>query len=200
MTTFTADQLRSIITLSQDRYHIYRASSGRAAERTRRMLELNKTALAMLNEITTATPKYEYIDTGRRVKLGDLATSDDIGDDTIILVYGSQGNFLARGYWYTDDVLEWTQAVGTVTLAWSSPYLAVRFRIAEPENSRRVSVDNGETWVSPVEALTFVDLRAMVEYMDVETMEAVHNDAAPCSDLDFLTAYLAKAPADLVIG
>lgn len=197
MTNFTTDHLRSIINLSNDRYLECRTRDGIEAESTLRMLDLTHTALAMLRE-ATVQPKYEHINTGRPVKLADLVLSGDINDNTMIMVYGINGNFLARGTWYMDDILEWSRAIGTVHKTGTG--LSVSFRITQPENSRRISVDNGETWVSPVEALTFVDLRAMVEYMDAGTMEAVHNATAPCSDLDFLTAYLAKAPADLVIG
>ena len=200
MTNFTADQLRSIITLSQNRYHEYRTRDGVQAESTRRMLELNKTAMAMLNE-ATGRRQYEYIGTGRQVKLGDLVMSDDINDKTMIHVFGVNGNFLARGRWYEDDIMEWTRAIGTVRQAGTSlDHITVFFRISKPENSRGISVDNGATWISPVEALAFIHLDFMVEYMDVDTMEAVNHGNAPCSDLEFLTAYLQQAPADLVIG
>lgn len=98
MTTFTADQLRSIINLSQDRYHECRTRDGIEAESTRHYAALNRTAVTMLHEATA--PKYEYINTGRQVKLGDLVTSDDITDDTTIKASGVNGNFLARGKWY----------------------------------------------------------------------------------------------------
>lgn len=200
MTNFTAEQLRAIINLSNDRYLEHRTHDGIEAETTLRMLDLYHTALVMLRE-ATARPKYEYINTGRQVKLGDLAISDDITDDTTIKVFGVNGNFLARGKWYMDDVMEWSQAVGTVTLAGANPdYLTVHFRISEPENSRRISVDNGATWISPVEALSFIRLEVMVEYMEMDTMEAVNRDLAHCSDLDYLTEYLRRAKADLVIG
>lgn len=199
MTTFTADQLRSIITLSQDRYHECRTRDGLEAESTRRYAALNRTAATMLHEATNSG--YEYLNTEKRVKLSDLVVSDDISDKTIIQVFGINGNFLARGHWYEDDILEWTQAVGTAKIAGSNPdYKTVFFRIAEPENSSRVSVDGGATWISPVEALSFVRLGSMLESMDSATVEAVERDAAPRSELEFLTAYLQKAPTDLVLG
>lgn len=199
MTTFTADQLRSIITLSQDRYHECRTRDGLEAESTRRYAALYRTAAAMLHEATNSG--YEYLNTENRVKLADLVVSNDISDKTIIHVFGVNGNFLARGRWYEDDILEWTQAVGTAKIAGSNPdYKTVFFRIAEPENSSLISVDGGTTWVSPVEALSFVHLGSMLESMDSDTIEAIKRDVAPRSELEFLTAYLQKAPADLVIG
>ena len=41
---------------------------------------------------------------------------------------------------------------------------------------------------------------AVVSMMDDDTREAVHADAAPCTELEFLVRYLELASDDLVIG
>ena len=64
----------------------------------------------------------------------------------------------------------------------------------------RISINNGTTYTTPAEALEEISLDTMAEYMDDDTREAVHNELAPCSDLEFLTRYLEIAPGDLIIG
>lgn len=65
---------------------------------------------------------------------------------------------------------------------------------------KKISIDNGATYTTPAEALKEISLDTMAEYMDDDTREAVHNELAPCSDLEFLTRYLEIAPGDLIIG
>lgn len=50
------------------------------------------------------------------------------------------------------------------------------------------------------EALCVTNECNIAEYMDNDTREAVHNELAPCSDIEFLTRYLELAPDDLIIG
>lgn len=64
----------------------------------------------------------------------------------------------------------------------------------------KISIDNGSHYIDPAEALQAVNIDIMAEYMDNDTREAVHAEKAPCSDIEFLTAYLDKAPEDLIIG
>ena len=64
----------------------------------------------------------------------------------------------------------------------------------------RISIDNGATWTTPAAALDVLTLDAIAAYMDDETREAVHAAIAPCSDVDFLAAYLDRAAHDLIIG
>ena len=45
-----------------------------------------------------------------------------------------------------------------------------------------------------------ISLDTMAEYMDNDTREAVHNELAPCSDIEFLERYLEIAPDDLIVG
>lgn len=40
----------------------------------------------------------------------------------------------------------------------------------------------------------------LVQFMDGETREDVNMELAPCTELEFLTEYLKRAPQDLVIG
>lgn len=65
---------------------------------------------------------------------------------------------------------------------------------------KQISIDNGATYVTPAEALEVVSIDTIAEYMDDDTREAVHNELAPCSDIEFLTRYLEIAPDDLIIG
>lgn len=65
---------------------------------------------------------------------------------------------------------------------------------------KRISIDNGHTYITPAEALTVMDIDALAEYMDDNTREIVHNELAPCTDVAFLRRYLALAPSDLIIG
>ena len=64
----------------------------------------------------------------------------------------------------------------------------------------RISIDNGTTYITPAEALEEVSIDTMSEYMDDDTREAVYNELAPCSDVEFLTRYLELASNDLIIG
>lgn len=64
----------------------------------------------------------------------------------------------------------------------------------------RISVDNGATWITAEEALESVKLDDMVNYMDDEFREEVHNELAPCTDLEFLKRYLEICNQDFIIG
>lgn len=67
-----------------------------------------------------------------------------------------------------------------------------------------ISLDNGRTWMTADEAIEEINARslwdAVVDMMDDETREAVHNDIAPCTDAEFLAEYLSRAEDGLVIG
>lgn len=65
---------------------------------------------------------------------------------------------------------------------------------------KRISIDNGHSYITPAEALEEISLDTMVEYMDDNTREIVHNELAPCTDVAFLRRYLVLAPSDLIIG
>ena len=64
----------------------------------------------------------------------------------------------------------------------------------------RISINNGATYTTPAEALEEISIATMAEYMDNDTREDVHNELAPCSNVEFLERYLELAPADLIIG
>ena len=64
----------------------------------------------------------------------------------------------------------------------------------------RISINNGATYTTPAAALEEISLDTMAEYMDDDTREAVHDELAPCSDVEFLARYLELAPDDLIIG
>jgi hypothetical protein len=64
----------------------------------------------------------------------------------------------------------------------------------------QISIDNGHSYVTASEALETISLDTMLNYMDDDTREAVHNELAPCTDAEFLTRYLEFATDDLIIG
>lgn len=65
---------------------------------------------------------------------------------------------------------------------------------------KRISLDNGATYLAPSAALRAMDLETMAHYMDDDAREFVAGLMAPCSPYEFLTAYLEAAAEDLVIG
>ena len=65
---------------------------------------------------------------------------------------------------------------------------------------RKISIDNGLSYVTPKEALKQFGLDVIAYYMDDEDRERTHRDVAPCTDLEFLTRYLEIAREDLIIG
>lgn len=65
---------------------------------------------------------------------------------------------------------------------------------------KQISINNGATYSTAAEALEEISLDTMAEYMDDDAREAVHNELAPCSDIEFLERYLEIAPDDLIVG
>ena len=65
---------------------------------------------------------------------------------------------------------------------------------------KQISINNGATYTPAAEALEEISLDTMAEYMDDDAREAVHNELAPCSDIEFLERYLEIAPDDLIVG
>lgn len=67
-----------------------------------------------------------------------------------------------------------------------------------------ISLDNGYSFMTAAEAMPEIRERNMwdtvVWYMDDETREAIQFDLAPCTDEEFLSAYLERAEDDLIIG
>lgn len=65
---------------------------------------------------------------------------------------------------------------------------------------KRVSIDNGISFVTPTEALHCIDIDTMSTYMIDTIREQVHAELVPCTDIEFLTRYLELANNDLIIG
>ncbi len=59
--------------------------------------------------------KYEFLNTGKVVKLESLMQSEDITDKTVIQIFDQNGQFVTQGNWFQDNVLEYTSAVGIAT-------------------------------------------------------------------------------------
>lgn len=70
----------------------------------------------------------------------------------------------------------------------------------EENKMKKISLDNGYSYITPAEALGIIPLDLLAEYMDDETREAVHHELAPCTDEAFLTRYLEIAKKDLVMA
>ena len=65
---------------------------------------------------------------------------------------------------------------------------------------KKISIDNGRTYVTPEEALEEFDLEVIAHYMDDDDRERTHRDVAPCTDLEFLIHYLEIAKDNIIIG
>ena len=64
---------------------------------------------------------------------------------------------------------------------------------------KRISIDNGHNYIDPREAVESISWETIVNYMDDETREAVHNEHID-NEIEYLTRYLEIAPSDLIIG
>jgi len=65
---------------------------------------------------------------------------------------------------------------------------------------KHISIDNGNSWTTPEAAIATLGLDVIVNCMDDDTREAVHAELAPCTEVEFLAAYLERATDDLIIG
>lgn len=67
-----------------------------------------------------------------------------------------------------------------------------------------ISLDNGRTYLTAEEAMPEIIERNLwdfiVNMMDDEIRESVHDDFAPCTEAEFLGEYLKRANDDLVVG
>lgn len=64
----------------------------------------------------------------------------------------------------------------------------------------QISINNGHSYTTPEEAIKSSGWEAIVNFMDDDIRETVHNELAPCSEIEFLTRYLEIATDDLIIG
>lgn len=68
---------------------------------------------------------------------------------------------------------------------------------------KKISLDNGQSYMEAHEAVSEImanDLWDRVaRFMDADTRETVHAEFAPCTEEEFLTEYLRRAPCDLVV-
>lgn len=70
--------------------------------------------------------KYEYINTGRKVKLWELILSHDIEAEGVIRVIDPDGNTVAHVPWYEDKILELGDERGVASMTETS---TVNFQI-----------------------------------------------------------------------
>lgn len=64
---------------------------------------------------------------------------------------------------------------------------------------KKISINNGLTFVSPAEALEGVKLEDLAIFMEEEARELAHGQCDG-TDLDFLNIYLENAENDLIFG
>lgn len=68
----------------------------------------------------------------------------------------------------------------------------------------RISIDNGNTFLSAYEAIdSIISMgiwESIVEMMDDDIREKVHAELAPCTEEEFLRRYLEISNEDLIIG
>lgn len=62
------------------------------------------------------------------IRLSTLIKSGQINDSNIIQIFDRFGNFLVRGAWYEDSVLEYTERFGTARKPGTG--LTINFRLA----------------------------------------------------------------------
>jgi hypothetical protein len=67
-------------------------------------------------------------------------------------------------------------------------------------NMAQISINNGHSYTTPEDALREYNMDTIAHYMDDDIREAVHAEIAPCTELEFLAAYLERATDDLIIG
>jgi hypothetical protein len=113
-------------------------------------------------------------------------------------------------YCLTWDIIggnPWTEAEDLLNVDWDNPNIEYIYRYEDYHNypydemtPAQISVDNGNTFVSAAAALEQVAWDVIVNYMDDDIRQAVHDELAPCSDLDFLNRYLQLSDDDLIIG
>ena len=63
-----------------------------------------------------------------------------------------------------------------------------------------ISINNGHSFCTVDEALERVAWDEIVMSMDTDIREAIHRNLAPCTNKEFLQAYLDAASENLVIG
>ena len=64
---------------------------------------------------------------------------------------------------------------------------------------KKISINNGASFVTPEEALREISIDTLAAYMDDDVREQVHLELAPCTELEFLSRYLQLAKEDLII-
>lgn len=61
--------------------------------------------------------KYDYLNTGNVIKLETLVKSTDVTDETIIQIFDNDGNFVTKGNWFQDNILEYAAVKGVKGVA-----------------------------------------------------------------------------------
>lgn len=61
--------------------------------------------------------KFTLINTGKATKLASLIKSGDIKDHHVINIYDTTGQFITKGNWFQDNILNWGSFTGIATKA-----------------------------------------------------------------------------------
>lgn len=70
---------------------------------------------------------YNYINRGETISLATLILSGDIDESNVIAIYDEDGKFIAKGKWYEDNILEWSDYWGIATKAGTG--LTITFKL-----------------------------------------------------------------------
>lgn len=95
-----------------------------------------------------------------------------------------------------EDLFQGTQACANCFL--TDPRALEDYNV--PTEPKAISIDNGNTFVTPEEAIEGMRWEVIAHYMEDDAREQVHYELAPCTNLEFLTRYLKVAKNDLIIG
>ena len=98
---------------------------------------------------------------------------------------------------YDGDIIEKLEQVESV-----NGYIRqlIREDLARTRTEKRISIDNGHSFISPAEAVAKMPWEQIVNFMDDDIRESVAADIAPCTEAEFLSEYLKRAKEDLIIG
>lgn len=101
---------------------------------------------------------------------------------------------------YGDESIDAVELADQVKVDLWETFCATDYKQFTP---KRLSINNGNTYTT-AEDIEEADLErhwdVLAQAMDDDLREELHSELAPCGNREFLTAYLERAPHDLVIG
>lgn len=104
----------------------------------------------------------KYLNTGKAVTLRDLIVSGDINDRTQINIYDKNGNFIRRGKWFDDKMLEYIGRESGIASKAGTGY-SISFKLTEEKSLE--PYDGEELTVRELIGMT-VDMDITNDYTD----------------------------------